>query len=84
MNQGIDQLVKRARIYSDSRVSDNLPDDPETLSAMLLAERQESERLRQIIEELLRHRFGRKAEMLPEEQMLLSLEDVQHIARQSG
>jgi hypothetical protein len=32
--------------------SDSLPDDPETLKAMLLAERHESERLRQIIKEL--------------------------------
>jgi len=61
-------------------VSDNLPDDPETLKAMLLAERHESERLRQIIKELQRHRFGRKAETLPEEQMLLGLEDVQQAA----
>jgi transposase len=57
--------------------SGNLPDDPETLKAMLLAERHESERLRQIIKELQCHRFGRKAETLAEEQMLLGLEDVQ-------
>ncbi|MET4236383.1 hypothetical protein ABIA85_009698 [Bradyrhizobium sp. LA6.10] len=61
-------------------MSDNLPDDPETLKAMLLAERHESERLLQIIKELQRHRFGRKAESLPEEQMLLGLEDVQQVA----
>lgn len=47
---------------------------------MLLAERHESERLRQIIKELQHHRFGRKAETLPEEQMLLGLEDVQQVA----
>ena len=47
---------------------------------MLLAERHESERLRQIIKELQRHRFGRKAESLPEEQMLLGLEDVEQVA----
>ena len=39
------------------------------LKAMLLAERAESERLRQIIKELQRHRFGRRAESLPEEQL---------------
>lgn len=50
------------------------------LKAMLLAERHESERLRQIIKELQRHRFGRKAESLPEEQMLLGLEAVQQVA----
>src|SRR5215207_8346953 len=60
--------------------SDALPDDLDTLKAMLLAERHESERLRQIIKELQRHRFGRKAESLPEEQMLLGLEDVQQVA----
>ncbi|MCP1845734.1 hypothetical protein ACVIHI_008800 [Bradyrhizobium sp. USDA 4524] len=41
-------------------MKDTLPDDPETLKAMLLAERCESERLRQIIKEMQRHRFGRK------------------------
>jgi hypothetical protein len=60
--------------------SDALPDDPTTLKAMLLAERCESERLRQIIKELQRHRFGRRAEALPEEQMLLGLEDVEQVA----
>ena len=54
-----------------------LPDDPETLKAMLLAERMQNERLRQIIKELQRHRFGRRAETLPEDQMLLGLEDVE-------
>jgi hypothetical protein len=53
--------------------SDALPDDPETLKAMLLAERVQNERLRQIIKELQRHRFGRRAETLPEDQMLLGL-----------
>lgn len=51
--------------------SDALPDDPATLKAMLLAERVQNERLRQIIKELQRHRFGRRAETLPEDQMLL-------------
>src|ERR1700710_758351 len=57
-----------------------LPDDPETLKAMLLAERVQNERLRQIIKELRRHRFGRRAETLPEDQMLLGLEDVEQTA----
>jgi transposase len=34
---------------------DILPDDPETLKAMLLAERMQKERLRQIIKEMQRH-----------------------------
>lgn len=58
-------------------VDDTLPDDPATLKAMLLAERVRSERLEQIIKELQRHRFGRRAETLPEDQMLLGLEDVE-------
>src|SRR6266481_1499663 len=57
--------------------SDALPDDLQTLKAMLLAERVQNERLRQIIKELQRHRFGRRAETLPEGQMLLGLEDVE-------
>jgi transposase len=56
-----------------------LPDNPDLLKAMLLAERAESERLRQIIKELQRHRFGRRAETLPEEQLQLGLEDVKQI-----
>src|SRR4029077_20905071 len=60
--------------------SDALPDDPETLKAMLLAERVQNERLCQIIKELQRHRFGRRAETLPADQMLLGLEDVEQAA----
>src|SRR5437899_10736617 len=60
--------------------SDALPDDLQTLKAMLLAERCESERLRQIIREMQRHRFGRRTETLHEEQMLLGLEDVEQVA----
>jgi transposase len=56
-----------------------LPDDPNLLKAMLLAERAESERLRQIIKELQRHRFGRLAETLPEDQLLLALEEVEQV-----
>jgi hypothetical protein len=60
--------------------TDSLPDDPSTLKAMLIAERTQNERLRQIIKELQRHRFGRRAETLPEDQMLLGLEDVEQAA----
>ena len=49
-------------------LADALPDDPGTLKAMLIAERVQNERLRQIIKELQRHRFGRRAETLPEDQ----------------
>jgi len=60
--------------------SDALPDDPKMLQAMLLAERAQNERLRQIIKDLQRHQFGRRAETLPEDQMLLGLEDVEQAA----
>ena len=61
-------------------ITDSLPDDPGTLKAMLIAERAQNERLRQIIKELQRHRFGRRAETLPEDQMLLGLEEVEQVA----
>ncbi|MBU6459036.1 MAG: IS66 family transposase [Bradyrhizobium sp.] len=60
--------------------SDALPDDPMMLKAMLLAERVQNERLCQIIRDLQRHQFGRRAETLPEDQMLLGLEDVEQTA----
>jgi transposase len=63
-------------------LADALPNDPSTLKAMLLAERARAERLEQIIKELQRHRFGRRAETLPEDQML-GLEDVEQIAASS-
>src|SRR5215472_13851718 len=59
--------------------SDALPDDPGTLKAMLLAERMQNERLEQIIKELQRHRFGRRAETLPEDQLLLGLEEADQV-----
>jgi transposase len=57
--------------------ADTLPDDPGTLKAMLLAERARAARLEQIIKELQRHRFGKRAESLPEDQLLLGLEEVE-------
>lgn len=56
-----------------------LPDDANLLKAMLLAERAESDRLRQIIRELQRHRFGRRAESLPEDQLQLGLEEAEQV-----
>ena len=56
---------------------ERLPDDPNELKAMLLAERARNERLVQIIKAMQRHRFGRRAETLPEDQMLLALEEVE-------
>jgi transposase len=68
-----------------------LPGDVETLQALLLKERAEHaaallakdhahaeiERLRQIIKEMQRHRFGRRAETLAPDQLALGLEDVE-------
>jgi transposase len=65
-------------------LAEPLPDDAAALKAMLLAERAahaaEAERLRQIIKELQRHRFGRRAESLPLGQLELALEEVEQSA----
>jgi hypothetical protein len=42
-----------------------------------------SERLVQIIKDLQRHRFGRRAETLPADQLLLALEDVEQIGAET-
>src|SRR5256885_3035868 len=60
-------------------LADSLPDDPDTLKAMLIAERVRNERLLAIIKELQRHRFGRRAETLPEDQLLLGLEEAEQV-----
>ncbi|TPK35960.1 IS66 family transposase [Mesorhizobium sp. B2-5-4] len=59
--------------------ADQLPDDPDALKAMILARDVENARLIQIIKELQRHRFGRRAETLPENQLLLGLEEAEQI-----
>jgi transposase len=64
-------------------LAEPLPDDAATLKAMLIAERAKTERLTQIIKELQRHRFGRRAESLPIDQLELGLEDVQQIEAES-
>jgi len=71
---------------------DSLPTDAKTLRALLLAERthhaeelaaargeadREIERLRAIIKELQRHRFGRRSERLDPDQLALGLEDLE-------
>jgi len=56
---------------------DQLPDDPDALKAMVLARDVENARLIQIIKELQRHRFGRRAETLPQDQLLLGLEEAE-------
>jgi hypothetical protein len=59
--------------------ADQLPDDPDVLKAMVLARDVENARLTQIIKELQRHRFGRRAESLPEDQLLLGLEEAEQV-----
>jgi transposase len=60
-------------------LADTLPDDPATLKAMVLAERGRADRLTQILKEMQCHRFGRRAETLPLDQLELGLEDVQQV-----
>jgi transposase len=71
-----------------TRDADDLPDDPEALRALLLAERAhhaaemarvagERDRLRAIIAALQRNRFGRRSEQLDPDQLALALEDVE-------
>ena len=62
-----------------SDVAEPQTNDPIALRAMLATERAENERLRQIIKELQRHRFGRRAESLPVDQLLLGLEEAEQI-----
>jgi transposase len=57
----------------------SLPDDPAALKALLAAREAEIDRLRQIIKELQRHRFGRRAESLPIDQLLLGLEEADQV-----
>ena len=70
--------------------SDQLPTDPDTLRALLLAERErhayelaaargEVARLVAIIKELQRHRFGRRAERLDADQLAFALEDLEQM-----
>lgn len=59
--------------------ADQLPADPDALKAIALARDVENARLIQIIKELQRHRFGRRAETLPEDQLLLGLEQAEQI-----
>jgi transposase len=53
--------------------------DHETLKAQLVEAQAENERLRQIILAMQRHRFGRRAKSLPEDQLLLGLEAAEQV-----
>ncbi len=49
------------------------------MGPLQLSREAENARLRQIIKELQRHRFGRRAETLPEDQLLLGLEEAEQV-----
>lgn len=74
------RIVKYVRIGFVSVPTTTLPDDPAALKAMLVAREAEIDRLRQIIKEMQRHRFGRRAETLPVDQLLLGLEEAEQVA----
>jgi hypothetical protein len=59
--------------------ADALPNDADALKGMLLAERAQNARLREIIKELQRHRFGRRAETLSIDQLELGFEDAEQM-----
>jgi transposase len=46
---------------------------------MVLAERARADRMAQILKEMQRYRFGRRAETLPLDQLELGLEEVQQV-----
>ncbi|HTW53531.1 MAG TPA: IS66 family transposase [Stellaceae bacterium] len=60
---------------------DNLPDDPATLQQILRDVVQEmnaeNDKLRLLIQRLVRHQFGRRSEQLSAEQLQLALEDLE-------
>ena len=62
-----------------AKPASRLSDDPETLKAQLVEAQAENERLRQIILAMQCHRFGRRAESLPEDQLLLGLEEAEQV-----
>ena len=70
---GASSGVRCAVIRVMTSLADTLPDDPATLKAMVLAERARADRLAQILKEMQRHRFGRRAETLPLDQLELGL-----------
>src|SRR5277367_4151048 len=56
---------------------DSLPDDARALKELLIAARDENERLIAIIKVLQRHRFGPRSEKIDPDQLALMLEDVE-------
>ncbi len=60
-----------------ARPPDSLPDDARALKELLIAARDENERLIAIIKVLQRHRFGPRSEKIDPDQLVLMLEDVE-------
>jgi hypothetical protein len=56
---------------------DSLPDDARALKELLIAARDENERLIAIIKVLQRHRFGPRSEKIDPDQLAIMLEDVE-------
>src|SRR5258708_14495140 len=56
---------------------DSLPDDARAVKELLIAARDENERLIAIIKVLQRHRFGPRSEKIDPDQLALMLEDVE-------
>src|SRR6201996_6323460 len=85
--QGDKFWLRRERIDQDRGVfidPDALPDDPDLLRRMLRAAllqqtelHAENDKLRLLIQRLLRHQFGRRSEQLTPDQLQLGLEDLE-------
>ena len=56
---------------------DTLPDDPALLTQMLRMLLHENDKLRLLIQRLLRHQFGRRSEQLDADQLQFGLEDLE-------
>lgn len=70
--QTIDALLK---VLFVEEAVDHLPDDVQTLKAMLIAAQRREAHLQHIIRMLQRNQFGQRSEKLPPDQLALGLED---------
>ena len=57
--------------------AEEFPDDRNALKVMVLSHEAENDRVHQVIKELERHRFGRRAETFPKDEPLLALEEAE-------
>lgn len=61
----------------------SLPDDPALLQQMLRELHVENDKLRLLIQRLMRHQFGRRSEQLSAEQLQFGLEDLEQTAAEN-